>query len=103
MLSYYGASYGMPLGAIYAGLFPATTGRMILDGNLNLVAWSTGNSRVPPFSRLGSAQAAEAVMTVFLDLCGKDSAAMSRDLPGLPEDHRDRWHAHLRGPHRLRP
>jgi pimeloyl-ACP methyl ester carboxylesterase len=54
VLNYYGASYGTLLGAIYASLFPAATGRMILDGNINPVAWSTGNSQVPP-SR-GSAQ-----------------------------------------------
>ncbi len=74
VLNYYGASYGTLLGAIYANLFPANTGRMILDGNLNPVAWSTGNSQVPAQVRLDSPQASQATMTAFLDLCGKATA-----------------------------
>src|SRR6185437_14217246 len=41
-LNYVGLSYGTGLGAIYANLFPATVGHMVLDGNLNPVAWSKG-------------------------------------------------------------
>ena len=41
VLNYIGLSYGTGLGATYANLFPATSGRMILDGNLNPVAWTT--------------------------------------------------------------
>lgn len=73
VLNYYGASYSTLLGATYANLFPAATGRMILDGNIDPVAWSTGNSHVPAFSRLGSGQATQAVMTAFLRLCGRTS------------------------------
>src|SRR5690606_32681129 len=30
--NWFGASYGTQLGAVYADLFPATVGRMVLDG-----------------------------------------------------------------------
>src|ERR1700722_1018551 len=39
-LNYMGVSYGTGLGATYANLFPGATGRMILDSNLNPVAWT---------------------------------------------------------------
>jgi pimeloyl-ACP methyl ester carboxylesterase len=71
VLNYYGQSYGTLLGAIYANLFPATTGHMILDGNLNPVAWSAGNSRLPALVRLDSPRASAATMQAFLDLCSK--------------------------------
>jgi pimeloyl-ACP methyl ester carboxylesterase len=73
VLNYYGASYGTLLGATYANLFPAHTGRIVLDGNLNPVSWSTGNSQEPALVRQGSPQASQATMTAFLDLCGKAS------------------------------
>ncbi len=96
VLNYYGASYGTLLGAIYANLFPAATGRMILDGNINPVAWSTGNSQVPPFSRIGSAQATQAVMTAFLDLCGKAPATACAFSAGTPAATIAKWHTLLR-------
>ena len=39
-LNYLGVSYGTGLGATYANLFPGTTGHLILDANLNPVAWT---------------------------------------------------------------
>jgi pimeloyl-ACP methyl ester carboxylesterase len=96
VLNFYGASYGTLLGAIYANLFPATTGRMILDGNFNPVAWSTGNSQVPPFSRLGSGQATEAAMTAFLDLCGRAPAAACAFSAGTSAATTAKWHTLLR-------
>ena len=61
-LNYVGLSYGTGLGAIYANLFPVTVGRMVLDGNLNPVAWSEGGSlpggaarRPGPCGRVGAA------------------------------------------------
>jgi pimeloyl-ACP methyl ester carboxylesterase len=96
VLNYYGASYGTLLGAIYANLFPATTGRMILDGNINPVTWSTGNSQVPPFSRIGSGQATQAVMTAFLDLCGKAPATACAFSAGTPAATTAKWHTLLR-------
>jgi pimeloyl-ACP methyl ester carboxylesterase len=96
VLNYYGASYGTLLGAIYANLFPATTGHMILDGNFNPVAWSTGNSQVPAFSRIGAGQASEAVMTAFLDLCGNASTAACAFSAGTPAATSTKWHTLLR-------
>ena len=51
-LNYIGVSYGTGLGATYANLFPAATGRMILDANLNPVAWTRPDG-VPTFPRPG--------------------------------------------------
>jgi pimeloyl-ACP methyl ester carboxylesterase len=95
VLNYYGASYGTLLGATYANLFPATTGRMVLDGNINPVAWSTGGSQVPAYSRLGSGQASEAVMNAFLDLCGKASTAACASSAGTPAATAAKWKALL--------
>jgi pimeloyl-ACP methyl ester carboxylesterase len=38
VLNYYGQSYGTLLCAVYANLFPATTGRMVLYGSVNPAA-----------------------------------------------------------------
>jgi pimeloyl-ACP methyl ester carboxylesterase len=91
VLNYYGASYGTLLGAIYANLFPASTGHMILDGNLNPVAWSTGNSQVPALVRLDSAQASEATMTAFLRLCGEATTKACAFSAGTPAATAAKW------------
>ena len=65
-LNYIGLSYGTGLGAVYANLFPGTVGHLVLDGNLDPVAWSAGGS-LPDALREGKDLAANAV-------------AMSRDL-----------------------
>jgi pimeloyl-ACP methyl ester carboxylesterase len=96
VLNFYGASYGTVLGAIYANLFPATTGRMVLDGNFNPVAWSAGNSQVPDFSRIGAGQATEAVMTAFLDQCGKAGASACAFSAGTAAATTTKWHTLLR-------
>jgi pimeloyl-ACP methyl ester carboxylesterase len=70
VLNYVGLSYGTGLGAIYANLFPNTVGRMVLDGNLDPVAWTTGDSGLPTFLREDSDEASSATLTAFLDLCG---------------------------------
>jgi hypothetical protein len=66
------SGYGTRLGAIYANLFPATVGHMVLDGNLDPVAWSEGGS-LPWALREGTDLAAAAVTRSFLDLCGQDA------------------------------
>jgi pimeloyl-ACP methyl ester carboxylesterase len=96
VLNYYGASYGTLLGATYANLFPATTGRMVLDGNVNPIAWSAGNSQVPAFARLGSPQASEATMAAFLDLCGKTSTKGCAFSAGTPAATTAKWGKLLR-------
>ena len=96
VLNYYGQSYGTLLGAIYANLFPARTGRMILDGNLNPVAWSAGDSQVPALVRMDSAQASAATMTAFLDLCGRASTAACAFSAGTPGATTAKWDTLLR-------
>jgi pimeloyl-ACP methyl ester carboxylesterase len=68
-LNYLGLSYATGLGAVYANLFPAAVGHMVLDGNLNPVAWSKGGS-LPDSLREGEDLAAASVMRSFLNLCG---------------------------------
>jgi pimeloyl-ACP methyl ester carboxylesterase len=68
-LNYLGLSYGTGLGAVYANLFPATVGHMVLDGNVNPVAWSKGGS-LPDSLREGEDAATASVMRSFLNLCG---------------------------------
>jgi len=90
-LNYYGQSYGTLLGAIYANLYPASTGRIILDGNVNPVAWSTGTSQLPALVRLDSPQASQATMTAFLDLCGKATTKACAFSAGTPAATTARW------------
>jgi pimeloyl-ACP methyl ester carboxylesterase len=63
-ISYWGQSYGTYLGAVYRALFPGTTDRMILEGNVdpNLVwqrqsaAWNKGMAdRFPDAARIAAA------------------------------------------------
>src|SRR6202034_1146835 len=61
-LNYLGVSYGTLLGATYANLFPATTGRIILDGNLNPVAWTNPDGTAPNCLPLHSDHASAASM-----------------------------------------
>jgi pimeloyl-ACP methyl ester carboxylesterase len=96
VLNYYGQSYGTLLGAIYANLFPATTGRMILDGNLNPVAWSSGGSQLPAQVREGTPQGWAASMTAFLNLCGRASTAGCAFSAGTPAATTAKWNTLLR-------
>jgi pimeloyl-ACP methyl ester carboxylesterase len=82
-LNYVGLSYGTGLGAIYANLFPASVGHMVLDGNLDPVAWSEGG-RLPDALREGADLAAAAVTRSFLDLCGRASTAACAFSAGTP-------------------
>jgi pimeloyl-ACP methyl ester carboxylesterase len=91
VLNYYGASYDTLLGAVYANLFPSTTGRMILDGNINPVAWTSGNSQVPMYVRDNAPQGSQATMTAFLDLCGKASVKACAFSAGTPAATTAKW------------
>lgn len=97
-LNYIGLSYGTGLGAIYANLFPATVGRMVLDGNLDPVAWSEGGT-LPWALREGADLAAAAVTRSFLDLCGKATTAGCAFSAGTPAATRAKYATLL---HRLR-
>jgi pimeloyl-ACP methyl ester carboxylesterase len=84
VLNYAGLSYGTGLGATYANLFPATTGHMALDGNLNPVAWTRQYTGLPTWLRTGRDLATAAVLRDFLDLCGQASTAACAFSAGTP-------------------
>jgi pimeloyl-ACP methyl ester carboxylesterase len=96
VLNYIGLSYGTGLGATYANLFPSTTGRMVLDGNLSPVAWTHPDGVLPTFLRQGSDQASAAVMRAFLDLCGKTTTSACAFSAGTPAATRAKWATLLR-------
>jgi pimeloyl-ACP methyl ester carboxylesterase len=84
VLNYAGLSYGTGLGASYANLFPGTTGHMVLDGNLDPVAWTRQYGGLPTWLRTGRDQATAAVLRDFLDLCGQASTAACAFSAGTP-------------------
>jgi pimeloyl-ACP methyl ester carboxylesterase len=90
VLNYLGLSYGTGLGATYANLFPATVGHMVLDGNLDPVAWTRGG-RLPSSLRRGSDLASAATMRAFLNLCGKATTAACAFSAGTPAATRARF------------
>ena len=94
-LNYIGVSYGTGLGATYANLFPATTGHMILDANLNPVAW-THPDGAPTFLAQGTDQASAASMRAFLDLCGRTTTSACAFSAGTPAATRAKWATLLR-------
>jgi pimeloyl-ACP methyl ester carboxylesterase len=95
VLNYYGESYGTLLGATYANLFPATTGHMILDGNINPVTWTAADDGLPSWLRLGTDRAAAATMRDFLDLCGKTTTSACAFSAGTPAATEAKWAALL--------
>jgi pimeloyl-ACP methyl ester carboxylesterase len=84
VLNYVGLSYGTGLGASYANLFPGTTGHMVLDGNLNPVAWTRDIGGLPTWLRTGRDEATAAVLRDFMDLCGKAATAACAFSAGTP-------------------
>ncbi len=99
VLNYLGLSYGTGLGATYANLFPARVGHLVLDGNLNPVAWTRGNGGQPTDMRMGSDVASAATLKAFLDLCGMTSTAACAFSAGTPAATRAKFSTLL---HRLR-
>src|SRR6202167_495691 len=91
-----GLSYGTGLGATYANLFPATTGHMVLDANLNPVAWTHPDGVLSTFLRQGSDQSSAATMRAFLDLCGKTTTSACAFSAGPPAATRAKWATLLR-------
>jgi pimeloyl-ACP methyl ester carboxylesterase len=84
VLNYVGLSYGTGLGASYANLFPRMTGHMVLDGNLNPVAWTRQYGGMPTWLRTGRDLATAAVLRDFLNLCGRASTAACAFSAGSP-------------------
>jgi pimeloyl-ACP methyl ester carboxylesterase len=84
VLNYWGLSYATGLGATYANLFPGKVGHMVLDGNLDPVAWTNEYSNLPTWLRTGQDIATAAVQRDFLDLCGQASTAACAFSAGSP-------------------
>jgi pimeloyl-ACP methyl ester carboxylesterase len=82
-LHYSGVSYGSFLGNTYANMFPDRVGRLVIDGVLDPVAWTTGvgdEAQTIPFStREHSDAGAWATLQEFFRLCdaGGDRCAFS--------------------------
>jgi pimeloyl-ACP methyl ester carboxylesterase len=79
-LSYLGKSYGTYLGAIYAELFPARVGRLVLDGPLDPSSSDLDNARA---QAVGFQRALDA----FLDDCLRRSSCPFQG-PGASAEHR---------------
>jgi pimeloyl-ACP methyl ester carboxylesterase len=91
LLNFVGLSYASGLGAVYANLFPAAVGRMVLDANLDPVAWTKPGGSLTTFLRLHSDQAKGANMTAFLRLCGQTTTAACAFSAGTPSATRAKW------------
>ena len=66
-LNYLGFSYGTYLGAIYADLFPANTGRMVLDGAVDLTLSLGGRAA-------GQAKGFETSLRTYVEQCQSGQA-----------------------------
>jgi pimeloyl-ACP methyl ester carboxylesterase len=95
VLNYLGVSYGTMLGATYANLFPSRVGAMILDGNINPVAWTRGG-RLPTSLRMGTDESAAATLRSFLGRCGQVPATRCAFSAGSPAATRAKFAALLR-------
>jgi pimeloyl-ACP methyl ester carboxylesterase len=102
VLNYVGLSYGTGLGATYANLFPAATRHMVLDGNLNPVAWTRQYGGLPTWLRTGRDLATAAVLRDFLNLCGQASTTACAFSAGTPAATRAKFTALLNRLHRHR-
>jgi pimeloyl-ACP methyl ester carboxylesterase len=95
-LNFAGLSYGTGLGAVYANLFPAAVGRMVLDANLNPVAWTKPDGSLTTFLRLHSDQANAADLRAFLRLCGRRTTTRCAFSAGTPSATQAKWATLLR-------
>lgn len=91
VLNYTGLSYATGLGAIYANLFPAHVGRMVLDGNMNPVEWTTREGTLTTPLRLNQDVANAAEMSHFLTLCGNATTAACAFSAGTPAATHAKW------------
>jgi pimeloyl-ACP methyl ester carboxylesterase len=93
-LNYLGVSYGTLLGATYANLFPDTVRAMVLDGNVDPVAWTNGGEDRTFLStslRLRSDIASAKTLNAFLDLCGQASTDRCTFSAGSPAATQAKW------------
>jgi pimeloyl-ACP methyl ester carboxylesterase len=94
VLNYLGQSYGTGLGAVYANLFPARTGHMVFDGNLDPVTWTHGSSLPTPLRERRDIADAQ-TMQAFLSLCGRASTKACAFSAGTPAATRAKFAALL--------
>lgn len=84
-LNYVAGSYGTGLGAVYANLFPAEVGRMILDGNVDPAVWTgSDGGKLPPFVAMRADVASARTLDGLLNLCGRTSTAKCAFSAGTP-------------------
>jgi pimeloyl-ACP methyl ester carboxylesterase len=95
VLNYLGISEGTGLGEIYANLFPATVGRIILDTALGPVAWTTADGPLNVDLRWGADEAGAADMAAFLRLCGQAATTACAFSAGTPAATRAKWNTLL--------
>jgi len=89
-LTYAGYSYGTQLGTTYANMFPGKVRAVVVDGNINPIAWTTGESpeqaRTIPFDvRLRSDESAYATLQEFFRLCEQAGPEQCALAAGDPE------------------
>jgi pimeloyl-ACP methyl ester carboxylesterase len=93
-LTYVGVSYGTFLGATYANLFPDQVRALVLDGNVDPVAWTNGGNDdtfLSTFLRLGADKASAKVLDAFLTRCGQASTAQCAFSAGSAAATRAKW------------
>lgn len=88
-LNFVGYSYGSYIGATYANLFPERVGRMMLDGVLDPIQWSTGRGfsgwLVPVTQRLASDYGSMATLHEFFRLCDLAGPAQCHFAPNAAQ------------------
>jgi pimeloyl-ACP methyl ester carboxylesterase len=94
-LSYIGVSYGTYLGATYANLFPRHVRALVLDGNIDPVAATTGRGdearRLAVTLRFHQDEGMAATLRAFADLCGATDVATCAFAAGSPTATRAKW------------
>jgi pimeloyl-ACP methyl ester carboxylesterase len=85
-LNFAGYSYGSFLGTTYANLFPDRVRAVVVDGVLDPIGWTTGESReasrIPFTTRIRSDLGAQATLDEFFRLCdeaGEEGCAFAPD------------------------
>ena len=93
-LNFLGISYGTFLGATYANLFPDKVRTMVLDGNLDPVAWTNGGGDEASLSltlRLGADESSAKTLDAFLTLCGQAATACCAFSDGSAAATKAKW------------
>ncbi|MBV9451306.1 MAG: alpha/beta fold hydrolase [Streptosporangiaceae bacterium] len=98
-LNYLGISYGTFLGATYANLFPGKVRAMVLDGNIDPVAYSTGYGdeakRLGVVLRIRQDEGMAATLNAFLTLCGQATPGACAFSAGSAAATQDKYQALL--------